>query len=572
MRKSLPTLIVATVLAVLSFWKLFEVDLFHQIRAGQEILGGFNSFELDHWTYTVKGQPWYPNGWLSYALFAFIFKFTGYGGLTFLRSLLVFIWACLLAKLVKDDNDDKVLAALKIFILVPTIYLMCLWRVHVRPDTLAIVLFSSLSFVWLSKRPEPFKLRTSLFILLVWSNIHSGTFLFGFIFFIPIVFLLQSLSLQKKVLWSLAALTMWFINPVGLDAINGFLINIFEYSGLKNINEDEAPLSFKMLSLNYGAGWSYIVWVAYTVMALSSAFVLYFRDRFKDLPGPYKNPYFTFGLAVLFTLISFTRIRGVLYQTTFLLPILAGTFSYYFNHLRKRQIALAIIFILLGIPVILKAEYVLGGRRLGTGIAENFVPVNAVDYIKKIPIEGHLFNNFDFGDILVHRAPEIPIAIDGRDIPYRELRKTWAKPGGFETFLNKNHVTVVLEEITSRSFPYRPRNWSDKEWAPVFLDNSAIVYLKRIPSYSKIIDRDEYRNIFNDSQVSQSAYHDLAIEINRCLRDSTVNVFCLYKKALVLEQMNKPLEALEVIKEAYSWEPWNPRISGELQKLSRYRN
>jgi hypothetical protein len=238
------------------------------------------------------------------------------------------------------------------------------------------------------------------------------------------------------------------------------------------------------------------------------------------------------------------------------------------NHSHRRRLALATIVILLSIPIVFTERMVLGGRKLGLGIAENFVPIHAVDYMRRLKIEGHIFNHIDFGDILEHRAPEIPIAIDGRDKPYIELRKQWARPHGFADFLRENNVTVVLDKIGFNTYPYVSGPWPVDTWAPVFLDNSAAVYLKRIPAYAQTIERDEYK-FLKPMSVPLDFSNELVSEVNRCLANSPVNVYCLLKRAKLYELVNKLPNALADLNLACDWEPWNTYASAERTQVTR---
>ncbi len=107
----------------------------------------------------------------------------------------------------------------------------------------------------------------------------------------------------------------------------------------------------------------------------------------------------------------------------------------------------------------------------------NFLPVEAVEFIRESQPEGRLFNSYNWGAYLLWALPEYPVFVDGRtDLYNDEVIGQWfqaarAEPG-WEAVLEEWGVNLVLIE------PGLPlaRALEEADWEELYRDDVAVVY------------------------------------------------------------------------------------------------
>lgn len=86
-----------------------------------------------------------------------------------------------------------------------------------------------------------------------------------------------------------------------------------------------------------------------------------------------------------------------------------------------RRVAINLILIaLVALGTILHVEYVTNDKTIKRALLLNF-PVNAVRHLNASPLEGKLFNSYNWGGYLIFAAPQHPVFIDGRTDLYRDF-------------------------------------------------------------------------------------------------------------------------------------------------------
>ncbi len=135
----------------------------------------------------------------------------------------------------------------------------------------------------------------------------------------------------------------------------------------------------------------------------------------------------------------------------------------------------------------------------GFGVNDLFLPERALRYLDSIGVEGRVFNTFHWGGYLAWRdfPRRLPI-IDGRG--YVEPDLLWEL-----RFARQN--AALLEQLHNRygfdvavlAYPPRdraePEAFASPQWALVYWDDVALVYLRRSARLAAHIERDEYRHV-----------------------------------------------------------------------------
>ena len=177
---------------------------------------------------------------------------------------------------------------------------------------------------------------------------------------------------------------------------------------------------------------------------------------------------------------------------------------------------LAVLVLVAGIPLLL----VLPPRvALGLGIGSDNEPKGGVDFLEREGIGRRLYNDVRFGGYLVwRRAPGTPVFIDGRNELYgplmREIAVAMEGPAAWKGLLEKHAIDAAFLRyppelqkvhwtgpdgrkhagVRAFSAAYFPST----DWALVFWDDDAMVFLKRGPDHDSVIARHEYQALNPD--------------------------------------------------------------------------
>ncbi len=214
------------------------------------------------------------------------------------------------------------------------------------------------------------------------------------------------------------------------------------------------------------------------------------------------------ALASVFFALSVRHNRAVTDAVLATLPVLSGNLSRIAERFRwkpSRWVLIAAGIAAAGLGVLtLTHGYRFSFRspavrQAGLGIARH-VPLGAVSYMKKNGVSGRVLTSYDAGGLLIHELwPGVLVGMDSRNDVYGEdlyLRYRRAMEGGpaLREYLETWSVEAVV--VTSsvpppmEFFSYLDRSG---EWALVYVDARAAVYLRRLERFRDLIARDERR-------------------------------------------------------------------------------
>lgn len=597
-------LFIAAVIAYLSHWVIFEGDLFWQVRFGREIWAGSKVQSVDLWSHTAYNKPFFNHEWLSTVVMYPLSKLLpNYEGLGHLRSSLIFIWVFGLATLIsRGVREPRNHSFLILALLIPWVYLACWFRLQMRPDLFATAHYITMVCLWLSQWPETRKRIASIAILLSWANFHAGTVPLGIAFFGTLTFFTPEpgglKGWLKKAGWCAAAGATWFLTPLG---VHSFLVVWESLSGYDHGtigNPDFQPFSLKLLKYSEG-GWALLLWVLYFALAIFSYIRLWNKPQ--ALPEFYRNRPRTLALVFVFTAFTMQKIRVIHYQSAILLPIVAAFLSDWLNPkvitarapkenpeaaLKRKRLqwaALAAPALFLWCAAIPDQVRFIS-KPIGNGISDLVFPVQSVRFIREIKPAHNLLNTYDHGGYLTDFLPEYPVSIDGRGTQFEPFRREWvaarANTETYAAFLKKYGINVVLDEIprTIQTQQYGMMDYNDlmlprNEWAPVYMDQVSVVYLRRIPQHDAVIREREYYFLRRGlpagygasyPNLSPETRRGIELELDRCLKDLPRHVYCSVGKATFLRSRGSNLEAIRLLEAAAEVDDRNPELFLEM--------
>ena len=163
---ALPTL--AALLASLS-----SVDLTYHLRAGAEILAERAIPQIDIWTFTAAGRPWFDQQWGAQVVLASTYDVAGWTGLAVLRAVpvaAIFASVFLVARQAGLANRTASWLTLGAFaIAAPALAL--------RPQLFGMTLFALVLLALSRRETHPRVMWVIPLLVLLWANLHGSFFL-----------------------------------------------------------------------------------------------------------------------------------------------------------------------------------------------------------------------------------------------------------------------------------------------------------------------------------------------------------------------------------------------------------
>ncbi|MDD5630121.1 MAG: hypothetical protein PHU21_13720, partial [Elusimicrobia bacterium] len=205
---------------------------------------------------------------------------------------------------------------------------------------------------------------------------------------------------------------------------------------------------------------------------------------------------------------------------------------------------------------------------VGAGLEE--LPDRAIRYLDENDVSGRMFHTYNMGGYLIWKAwPRRQVFVDGRNVEYG--------PGFIAQALNWSRPEVWKRLDEEWRFDYAVIGNSpgysaevldaSPQWALVFWDDAALVYLRRTPANAALIRRDAYR-LLKPNQLSfgylaadlrdrRKAAAVLA-ELDRSVKASDRDVAALQMRAYVLAELDRPADAVRDLQDVIRRFPRKP--------------
>ena len=220
-------------------------------------------------------------------------------------------------------------------------------------------------------------------------------------------------------------------------------------------------------------------------------------------------------LVLPFAYLGLTGVRFIFLFTIVAAPVLARTLavlalSSSAVRLRRPVVAAAVTAVAVGaLAAGLAMAHVRpladGRKSAGLGVDARFVPEGALRYLDGIGMSGRLFNAFHFGGYIAWRDfPRRSAIVDGRGYLPAGLAEEIHFARAYPDHLARLQTTYGFEaalmdyplysgEGLENLAPGADWGLASPDWALVYWDDYALVYLKRTSRWDAVIARDEYR-------------------------------------------------------------------------------
>jgi len=492
---ALPLLVLAVyVILLLHGTNLTGADLGRHIENGRLFFENWSPIATNTYSYTHPDFPAANHHWLSGVLFYLAFILGGFKS-THLLFLAVSLGALWFFFRVAQRRAGIILTTITTLTLLPLIAN----RGEIRPEAFSYLLAGI--FLWLLVKHRAGeitgkKLIISLALLhVLWVNLH----IYFFVGFIVVgTFLLEAMvenGLKSKRARELA---IAFGALIAASLVNPFFIagaitplTIFNEYGYRLAENQSVWFMEKILPKS-----------TYTIFKISFAalivsFIPAFIKKRRDIS--LADVIFALG----FSLAGWFAIRNFTIFALFALPILAAHLALIIPHtlLISRKARYGSIAILLAGTII----FTIGRANIPTipPLALGMVPGNlaSATFFTKNNLKGPVFNNYDIGGYLIqYLYPKEKVYVDNRPeayptsffeevyIPMQQDDTVWKEQ--VERY-NFNAIFFAHRDYTPWGQQFLITRIDDPDWAPVFVDATAIIFLRRNEENAQLIDKFE---------------------------------------------------------------------------------
>lgn len=497
-------------LAILTHNAIHDPDIWLHLKAGEVITLNKAIPKQDIFSFTQQGKPWIDHEWL-FQVIAYLVNYKWQAdGLIFLQTLVISL--AFLVLFIIGHRSSR--SYLKSSVLLAVVIYASISRFNIRPDIFSLLFFAL--YLYILK----FHLKSKwiwflLIVQIIWVNIHGYFFLGPLIVFLFILaeFLRRNIKFlpwQWKEIGELdnhtyrllnklfiLLLLISFLNPAGWKGIL-YPLYIFQdiLTGRNQIffkHIQELQSTFRLANLN---NLNYFFLLLY--LCIITLFINFRRIKLTDLllfiwlfffSFKIRNiPFFCFAAYTIILSYPLKSLAGLAKRIKF----------------QRFRYAINIIFIAwLILQINRNLNRVVYDFDTGTvksqlvDINQSRYPKKAVDFILENKIPVNLFNDFNSGAYLVGRSyPERKVFIDGRTELYgrdffnRYLDVLNGNTAAFEAITAQYQIGAVLLSMVSTPMPkIAAYLYKNPQWKLVFIDSSAVIFLKNIAVNQDIIKR-----------------------------------------------------------------------------------
>ncbi len=480
-----------------------DTDTWWHLRSGEYILRTHSIPRHDVFSYTVAGKPWIDHGWLAQIFIYLLYAAFGYAGLGLTLAAVVTL-AFVFVFLQSEEN-----LYLRAFITVlAAITSAVVWIA--RPQIVSFLLTAAFSYIlYLYKRRGRNYLCLLPLLTVIWVNTH-GAFITGFIVLGCYVIgeVLNNLlghkddrvlsfdEIASLIKVSLIALVVLVINP------NTYQMYLYPFktvgiSALRDYIQEWASPDFHQFHLHP------FIWMVLLILAAVGL-----SGRRIDFTDLVLTSFFCYmalwagrniALFALVTAPVLMRYGAEAIRTLWEAIRAYDVEQGILGQLGRKQIApgpwltgLNWLILILVLSLCVLKVYQPLRPEINLAAQEEYLPVEAVQFIRANNLPGPMFNSYNWGGYLIwHLYPDYPVFIDGRtnlsdDQFIREyLKVPWVRPGWREV-LDQYRVNFILIESDSILAAFLAEG---DEWQSVHADTVATVFLRNAPENRDLLSK-----------------------------------------------------------------------------------
>ena len=505
---------------VLALTRMEDPDAFTHLALGRELVQHHGFPAREPFSFTTPDSVYYNPEWLFGAVLHLAFLAGGAAGVILLKAAVVALAAAILWLDSRPCGEGAESGAARLIraAVVTLILVMMRHRFVERPD-IALMVFLAVTIYALN------------------AYLGAGR---RFLFLLPVVYVVWA-NMQPSII----------VSVVPFLAVLGGGVALRVAAGLfpRWASSPPIPTARQLATVGVVLGAVTLASVVnpYGTDVHTLPFKLaeqaWFRQAIGELqavrPAIWLGPFVVAGLLLLSLLATLTR-----------LPLIPLLLALPFAYLGLSAVRFVFLFLLVAAPILARNVVLLAGhargplgRRLvlggavaalalavtsvvvtaagigpfndirsapafGLGLDERRVAERALRYLDARGVEGRVFNTFHFGGYITWRdfPRRVPI-IDGRGhVPaslHEEIHFAHVSPPHLERLRARYGLEAAVmaypayagQVIEEAIGPDADPALASPDWALVYWDDVALVYLPRRGKYSAVIERDEYRHV-----------------------------------------------------------------------------
>lgn len=458
-KKIVLVLFLLTVLC-LGFLPVKDTDFGWHYRCGNQFLETGNLCLSNTFSYFLPNYKAYYSGHLYDIALALVYNHGGFLLVSIIGAVIFSLSALVFFLLIRSESWISISAFFIVFFLSYPIF-----NLGLRPQIVSYLFFLFLLFILKHKNLK--LLFTLPFLFLLWVNIHIGFFIGLFILFFYL-FKQKKRTLIPYIGIIFLSLLATLINPFGLKVYE----EIFKHAS--------SPLNTMIAEWVQPTLWQavfiiIISIVSFTIMVKNKTitltqFLLLFFFGVLVLKAQRNLPFFYTIFFIIFLnklKIKSENLNGIL------VPLLSSVIFFT---------------VIVHVP-----STILHGTHWNTYCNNSITVAYPCAALKKYPLSGNVYANYEWGGFLIWQKPEIKVFVDGRmpawkdendKSPYQVYLEIIQIKSGWNEKLRSLKTDYIFINAGTFLDLLLQKNTSKFGWKEEYRDNFAVIY-KNIVSYVK---------------------------------------------------------------------------------------
>jgi hypothetical protein len=475
---------------------LGDGDTGYHIRAGEFILDTLSIPRQDIFSYLTPPLHWTAHEWLSEVIMALVHRASGLTGVVVFFAFMIAATYSLLFRVLRKEKFNVLLTVVILVLVLASSQIHWLARPHIFSLFFMIIWYHLLDDYQYHNRNRLYFLPA---LMVLWVNLHGGyiigLLLLGIYLFSDVMIWWRVNDEDKpEYVGKVKGFSLIFLACIMVSLVNpyGYQILLFPFQLSSNREIIDYVSEFQSPNFHEPIIFTYLFLFALATFALSKK-----RLNIIELILVLLFTYMSLFSARYIPLFGIIVAPIVIKQFDFMIREAHGSFA---DGLKKRADRIASTdasaqgYLWPGIAVVAIVIF-LAVSGAGYSFDEKIKPVAAAEFLDRERLEGHMFNNDEFGDYVIYRLyPEYRVFIDGRlDMYGKDILKEYYQvirlEPEWETVLKKYDVNYIFyNSKTALSQFLLERD----DWKLIYSDPVANIFMRNIPENREVIEK--YKN------------------------------------------------------------------------------
>ncbi len=469
------------------FWSekinLATADLGRHIKNGEIIMkgGGKDVWYRNFYSYTYNDFPFVNHHWGTGVIFYLLEQVGGFVLLSVFNLVLSLAAFGIFFKMVFKVVGGKITILLSL-LLMPIIA----GRGEIRPEAFSLLFFSIFIYIlraYRQKRLNKKWLYVLPAIMFFWVNLHVG-FVLGWLAFGA--FVLFDFGRWQE--WLPVGIIMALVGLINPNGIRGLLYPLLIFKGYGYTIVENKSIFF-LEKMNITGGQNFGLYKLVVIMVIISCFLAVKKAKVIAWPS-----------WLMFLVLTVMSVMAIRYFPLFGLVaflVLAENGKVLWSN--KKESKPWVLLMVLLFPLVLVNDLVVLSKVSFRGWGLRPGINRAMEFYKKVGIEGPIFNNYDIGGYLIyHLFPKEKVFVDNRPeaypassfqevyIPAQLEESRWLE---LEKEYGFNAVVFWFRDYTNWAQDFLVRMIDETSWVPVWVDEGIFIMLKRNQKNESIISQ-----------------------------------------------------------------------------------